>query len=82
MVMDFSKKTYGGNAAENYEKFFVPRIPKPFAIELIKIAALSTGERVLDVGCGTGDVYGILRGGDYFSQCSTCELLAVSKLQN
>jgi len=49
-------KTYGGNAAENYERFFVPAIGKPLAEELVKLAALQPGERGLDVGCGTGIV--------------------------
>jgi ubiquinone/menaquinone biosynthesis C-methylase UbiE len=56
MKIDFHKKNYGGNAAENYEKSFVPRIGRPAAIELIDIAALRSGERVLDVACGTGIV--------------------------
>lgn len=47
-------KAYGGDAAENYERFFVPAIGAPLANELIGIAALRPGERVLDVACGTG----------------------------
>ncbi len=49
-------KSYGGNAAENYERFFVPVIGEPLAQDLVAKAALRPGERVLDVACGTGIV--------------------------
>jgi ubiquinone/menaquinone biosynthesis C-methylase UbiE len=49
-------ETYSGGAAENYERFFVPAIGGPMAKDLIEAAALIPGERVLDVGCGTGVV--------------------------
>jgi SAM-dependent methyltransferase len=49
-------QAYGGNAAENYERFFVPAIGEPFARDMIEAAALQPGERVLDVACGTGIV--------------------------
>lgn len=49
-------KAYSGTAPENYERYFVPSIAAPLAEKLLKIAALSPGERVLDVACGTGVV--------------------------
>ena len=51
-----SFKQYGGNAAENYERYFVPTIGIAFATALLDAAALHPGERVLDVACGTGVV--------------------------
>lgn len=48
--------TYGGSAAENYERYFVPAIGAQFARDLVDRAAPRPGERVLDVACGTGIV--------------------------
>lgn len=49
-------RSYGGTAAENYQRFFVPSIGEPLAEDLIETARLQPGERVLDVACGTGVV--------------------------
>jgi ubiquinone/menaquinone biosynthesis C-methylase UbiE len=49
-------KAYGGNPPANYERFFVPAIGAPLATDLIRLALLRPGERVLDVACGTGVV--------------------------
>jgi ubiquinone/menaquinone biosynthesis C-methylase UbiE len=51
-----SFKSYGGNAPENYERYFVPSIGAPLANDLIDAASLRPGEAVLDVACGTGIV--------------------------
>ena len=47
-------RAYRGNAAQNYERYFVPAIGAPVADDLIKVAALRKNERGLDVACGTG----------------------------
>jgi ubiquinone/menaquinone biosynthesis C-methylase UbiE len=45
-----------GNAAELYERYLVPTITGVWAADLVRRAALQSGERVLDVACGTGIV--------------------------
>lgn len=49
-------RRYTGAAAENYQRFFVPAVALPVAGELLRTARLQSGERVLDVACGTGVV--------------------------
>jgi len=45
-----------GDMAENYERYFVPAIFRPWAMDLLDLTAPQQGERVLDVACGTGIV--------------------------
>ncbi|MEX0684217.1 MAG: methyltransferase domain-containing protein [Dehalococcoidia bacterium] len=45
-----------GNLAENYERYLVPAIFRPWAIGLVDLAAPQQGERLLDIACGTGVV--------------------------
>jgi ubiquinone/menaquinone biosynthesis C-methylase UbiE len=45
-----------GNAAELYEEILVPTVFRPWATDLLELADVQHGERVLDVACGTGIV--------------------------
>ncbi len=45
-----------GSSAEAYERYLVPAATSRWATHLIALAAPARGERVLDVGCGTGIV--------------------------
>ena len=45
---------FGGTAAENYERYFVPAIATPVSGALLGAARLADGQRVVDVACGTG----------------------------
>lgn len=45
-----------GNSAAAYEEYLVPGIFEPWADELLEEVALQSGDRALDVGCGTGIV--------------------------
>ncbi|MCG3208727.1 MAG: Ubiquinone/menaquinone biosynthesis C-methyltransferase UbiE [Anaerolineae bacterium] len=43
-----------GNAAEVYEEFFVPALFQRWATPVANAAKIESGQRVLDVACGTG----------------------------
>jgi SAM-dependent methyltransferase len=50
----------GGDVAQslgaNYDRYLVPTIFGPWAADLVALAALQPGERILDAACGTGAV--------------------------
>lgn len=56
MTEHYAGIAYEGNPPANYERYFVPAIGAPLATDLVRLAALRPGERVLDVACGTGVV--------------------------
>ncbi len=45
-----------GDAAELYERYLVPPVTLPWALDLVERVGVEAGERVLDVACGTGAV--------------------------
>ena len=47
---------FAGSVPENYERHLVPALFKPWAEDLVEMAALRSGDRVLDIACGTGIV--------------------------
>jgi len=46
----------GSSVWDLYQRYLVPAIFAPWAEEILKLAKLGSGERVLDVACGTGVV--------------------------
>ena len=54
MILDQTQKDTALLGPPAYERYFVPAIGRPIAEDLVASARLQSGERVLDVACGTG----------------------------
>jgi len=46
----------GNASAELYERYLVPTVTLPWALDLVERVGLRSGDRVVDVACGTGVV--------------------------
>jgi len=60
-----------GNVPENYERYLVPSIFAPWALDLVEVAALRPRERVLDIACGTASWHELQREGSMTPQASS-----------
>src|SRR5262249_58835598 len=56
VVTNKSLLQFVGSMPENYERYLVPTIFGPWALDLVEVARARPGERVLDIACGTGIV--------------------------
>lgn len=55
-MAEYEQWQLDGRAPELYERYLVPAITAVWAADLVERAAPRSGERVLDVACGTGIV--------------------------
>src|SRR5262249_46791562 len=51
-----------GDSPELYERYLVPPVTLPWALDLVERVGVERGDRVLDVACGTGAVARVAAG--------------------
>ena len=56
MIGDAERWQLTGDSPELYERYLVPAVTLPWAVELVERVVVRRGDRVLDVACGTGAV--------------------------
>ncbi len=56
MTRDPERWQLEGASAELYERYLVPAVTLPWAVDLVDRVGVRRGDRVLDVACGTGAV--------------------------
>ena len=56
MIGDAERWQLEGDAPELYERYLVPAVTLPWAVDLVERVGVRRGDRVLDVACGTGVV--------------------------
>jgi SAM-dependent methyltransferase len=56
MIGDGERWQLEGDAPELYERYLVPAVTLPWAVDLVERMGVRRGDRVLDVACGTGAV--------------------------
>ena len=56
MTADPQRWQLAGSAPELYQRYLVPAVTLQWAIDLVARVGVRSGDRVLDVACGTGVV--------------------------
>lgn len=56
MSRQYFDESLSRKAPVNYERYFTPAIGKPLAEDLVEAADIRSGDKILDVACGTGIV--------------------------
>ena len=56
MIDDAERWQLEGDSPELYERYLVPAVTLPWAVDFVRRVGVRSGDRVLDVACGTGAV--------------------------